>query len=98
MPGVPTVRAPLGAVRVPSAQRVSETLSPRATLELVHAPGGSTESTVSAYSSEKAKEVAYEDSFPDGGKGWVVVFGCFIYSAATVGWGCVTSPLPSLRY
>ncbi|TBU40524.1 MFS general substrate transporter [Dichomitus squalens] len=39
--------------------------------------------------SEKAKEVAYEDSFPDGGRGWLVVLGCFIYSASTVGWGCV---------
>ncbi|EJF60189.1 hypothetical protein DICSQDRAFT_137804 [Dichomitus squalens LYAD-421 SS1] len=31
----------------------------------------------------------FEDSFPDGGRGWLVVLGCFIYSASTVGWGCV---------
>ena len=26
---------------------------------------------------------------PDGGRGWLVVLGCVIYSAATVGWGYV---------
>ncbi len=26
---------------------------------------------------------------PDGGRGWVVIFGCIIFSAATVGWGYV---------
>ncbi|RPD63373.1 MFS general substrate transporter [Lentinus tigrinus ALCF2SS1-6] len=26
---------------------------------------------------------------PDGGRGWLVIFGCVIYSAATVGWGYV---------
>ncbi|KAI0742937.1 major facilitator superfamily domain-containing protein [Daedaleopsis nitida] len=37
--------------------------------------------------SEKCK--TYEDTFPEGGRGWVVVLGCFIFSAATVGWGLV---------
>ncbi|KAH9931623.1 MFS general substrate transporter [Epithele typhae] len=32
---------------------------------------------------------AYEDTFPDGGQGWVVVCGCALFCAATVGWGCV---------
>ncbi|KAI8990392.1 hypothetical protein BD414DRAFT_483483, partial [Trametes punicea] len=31
---------------------------------------------------------------PDGGRGWLVVFGCMIFSAATVGWGYV---LESMR-
>ncbi|KAI0673188.1 major facilitator superfamily domain-containing protein [Trametes maxima] len=30
-----------------------------------------------------------EDIFPEGGRGWVVVLGCAIFSAATVGWGYV---------
>ena len=25
----------------------------------------------------------------DGGRGWIVVLGCFIFSAATWGWSCV---------
>ncbi|KAI0659615.1 MFS general substrate transporter [Cubamyces menziesii] len=33
------------------------------------------------------EEVA--DLPPDGGRGWLVVFGCVIFSAATVGWGLV---------
>ena len=36
-----------------------------------------------------AERAAYEASFPDGGRGWVVVGGCALYSATTVGWGCV---------
>ncbi|KAH9851285.1 MFS general substrate transporter [Lenzites betulinus] len=28
--------------------------------------------------------------FPDGGRGWVVVLGCFIFSTATVGWALVS--------
>ena len=49
--------------------------------------------------SEKAAlaDDAYEHTFPDGGRGWLVVLGCFIYSAATVGWGCVRSGVPSSR-
>ncbi|KAI0327335.1 MFS general substrate transporter [Cubamyces sp. BRFM 1775] len=33
------------------------------------------------------EEVA--DLPPDGGRGWLVIFGCVIFSAATVGWGYV---------
>ena len=43
---------------------------------------------------------ASEDAFPDGGRGWAVVAGCFLYSAVTVGWGCVcflTSPFSPSR-
>ena len=43
-----------------------------------------------------AERAAYEASFPDGGRGWVVVGGCALYSATTVGWGCVlVLPSPS---
>ncbi|KAI0830271.1 MFS general substrate transporter [Trametes gibbosa] len=39
---------------------------------------------------EKAVPVLEEvDLPPDGGRGWLVIFGCVIYSAATVGWGYV---------
>ena len=42
---------------------------------------------------EKGGAVAAEtemlDVPPDGGRGWVVIFGCIIFSAATVGWGYV---------
>lgn len=31
----------------------------------------------------------FEDEYPDGGRGWIVVLGCVIISAATVGWGYV---------
>ena len=30
-----------------------------------------------------------DDLPPDGGRGWLVILGCVIYSAATVGWGYV---------
>lgn len=29
------------------------------------------------------------ESYPDGGSAWLVVLGCFIFSAVTVGWGYV---------
>ena len=29
----------------------------------------------------------YEDTFPDGGRGWVVVLGGFILITVTLGWG-----------
>ena len=77
--------------QVPESPRTSESLQKRRTFELVtHAPGSIGSTRVSAEASEKAEEVAYEDSFPEGGKGWVVVLGCFIYSAATIGWGYVS--------
>ena len=43
---------------------------------------------------EKGGVVAVEtealDVPPDGGRGWVVVLGCVIFSAATGGWGYVS--------
>lgn len=30
-----------------------------------------------------------DDLPPDGGRGWLVILGCVIFSAATVGWGYV---------
>ena len=39
-----------------------------------------------------AAEVTGAEMFdvpPDGGRGWLVILGCVIYSAATVGWGYV---------
>ena len=85
MLGTTTVRASL---EVPGSQRTSESLQKRSTHEFVHEPG-STTTCLSTDASEQAEEVTYENSFPEGGKGWVVVLGCFIYSAATIGWGCV---------
>ncbi|KAI9058784.1 MFS general substrate transporter [Trametes sanguinea] len=38
---------------------------------------------------EKGVPVEEVDLPPDGGRGWLVVFGCIIFSAATVGWGYV---------
>ncbi|KAI0772349.1 major facilitator superfamily domain-containing protein [Trametes elegans] len=39
---------------------------------------------------EVAERNSYdEDGFPEGGRGWIVVLGCSIFSAATVGWGYV---------
>ena len=38
---------------------------------------------------EKGVAVEEVDLPPDGGRGWLVVFGCIIFSAATVGWGYV---------
>ncbi len=32
---------------------------------------------------------SHQHTFPDGGRGWLVVSGCLLYSAATVGWGSV---------
>ena len=32
---------------------------------------------------------AEEDVFPEGGRGWLVVFGCMIYGATTLGWAYV---------
>lgn len=29
------------------------------------------------------------EAYPDGGRAWLVVLGCFIFSAVTVGWGYV---------
>ncbi|KAI0758888.1 major facilitator superfamily domain-containing protein [Fomes fomentarius] len=39
--------------------------------------------------SEEKDEEPHQHTFPDGGRGWLVVSGCFLYSAATVGWGSV---------
>lgn len=30
------------------------------------------------------------DDFPDGGRGWLVVLGCVIFAATTLGWAYVT--------
>ena len=95
MSGTPTVRASLEVVQVPGSQRPLESLQKRRTLELVHEPG-SIATRVSTDASEKP-EVTYENSFPEGGKGWVVVLGCFIYSAATIGWGCVALLMLTMR-
>ncbi|OCH92546.1 hypothetical protein OBBRIDRAFT_833333 [Obba rivulosa] len=35
-----------------------------------------------------------EDFYPDGGRGWLVVLGCVIFCAATVGWGYVLAAVP----
>lgn len=36
-----------------------------------------------------------EDDYPDGGRGWLVVLGCVIICAVTVGWGYVFDRLTS---
>ena len=41
----------------------------------------------SAANSIAEKGDSYTDAFPDGGRGWLVVLGCFIFSTVTVGWG-----------
>ena len=41
------------------------------------------------------EEVA--DLPPDGGRGWLVIFGCVIFSAATVGWGYVLESMHAER-
>lgn len=28
-----------------------------------------------------------DESFPEGGRGWLVVLGCFIFAGTTIGWG-----------
>lgn len=39
---------------------------------------------------EKGVAAIEEVDLPsDGGRGWLVIFGCVIFSAATVGWGYV---------
>ncbi|KAI0354277.1 MFS general substrate transporter [Trametes cingulata] len=38
---------------------------------------------------EKGIPLQEVDLPPDGGRGWLVIFGCVIFSAATVGWGYV---------
>ncbi|KAI0772442.1 MFS general substrate transporter [Trametes elegans] len=43
----------------------------------------------SVYEKGVAPAVEEVDLPPDGGRGWLVVFGCVIFSAATVGWGYV---------
>ncbi|TFK90900.1 MFS general substrate transporter [Polyporus arcularius HHB13444] len=69
-------------------EEAQEKLTPkRARAELVEAPP-SLESSGDELSD---KGCSYEDTFPDGGRGWVVALGCFIFSAATVGWGYVIS-------
>ena len=30
-----------------------------------------------------------DDTFPDGGRGWLIVLGCFIFASITIGWGWV---------
>ncbi|KAM5533514.1 hypothetical protein V8D89_012851 [Ganoderma adspersum] len=51
----------------------------------------STATSVAPSIYEKGGVVAVEtevlDVPPDGGRGWVVIFGCVIFSAATLGWG-----------
>ncbi|CDO68764.1 hypothetical protein BN946_scf184989.g30 [Trametes cinnabarina] len=42
---------------------------------------------------EKGVPVEEVDLPPDGGRGWLVVFGCMIFSAATVGWGVIPGKL-----
>ena len=84
----PAIRASLEVV-FPAQEQDTDAIPKRPTMELVQVPSSPRES--SSEVSEKAKEVAYEDSFPDGGRGWLVVLGCFIYSASTVGWGCVVT-------
>ncbi|PIL25814.1 MFS general substrate transporter [Ganoderma sinense ZZ0214-1] len=73
MPGsAPAARASL------ESPRTSESLQKRRTLELVDEPGSIASTRVSTEASEKAEDVTYENSFPEGGRGWVVVLGCFI--------------------
>ncbi len=69
-------------------EEAQEKLTPkRARAELVEAPP----SLESSGDELSEKGCSYEDTFPDGGRGWVVALGCFIFSAATVGWGYVFS-------
>ena len=67
--------------------------------ELADVPPSLEESSSSSSSGDGLSEKgrgSYEDTFPDGGRGWIVVLGCFIFSAATVGWGYVLSPCATL--
>lgn len=38
-----------------------------------------------------------EDDFPEGGRGWLVVLGCFICAALSLGWPCVLPPCFSVE-
>ncbi|OBZ74732.1 Guanine nucleotide-binding protein alpha-1 subunit [Grifola frondosa] len=44
-------------------------------------------SRISSIHSGEEGVVPEEMIYPDGGRGWIVVLGCVIFSAATVGWG-----------
>ena len=61
----------------------------------------STATSVAPSIYEKGGVVAVEtevlDVPPDGGRGWIVIFGCAIFSAATLGWGYVVCRVV-LRY